>query len=142
MVGVDSTRKCSKAEMDWLKNGGRDKIEKAAKQFNQKGNVPGDFYVSIMLPSDIMVSIRSIGAVAYQVYCFGFCQKMAARKLWNKLRNHPEVEEATIQTGKQLHEIADNEYYIDVSWHGDEAYWRGWQFVETVLPKNLFKKGV
>jgi hypothetical protein len=141
VVGVDDIRKCSKREMTWLRNRGRNKIERLAKRFN-KFQIPGDFYVSIILPTDILVCIRGIGALATTVYRFDQYRREDALKLYRKLRNHPEIEEAKLSTGKKMHHLKDNEYYIDITWHGREAYWKGRSFIETVIPKTLFRKGL
>jgi hypothetical protein len=143
MVSVDNITDCGKKEMAWLTNRGRTRVERMARRFNSeilKGG--GDFYVTIDLPTDVLVVITPIGSVCSSIYRFDKYRRKAAVKLYRLLKDHPEVSEAKLVRAKRYLGLSDTQYQIDVGWHGNEAYWRGWDYVSTIIPETLFKKGL
>jgi len=143
MVGVENITNCGEEEMAWLTNHGRNRVERMAHRFNSeilKGY--GDFYVTIDLPTDVLVVITPIKSVVSSVYRFDQYRRKTAVKLYRLLKDHPEISVAKLVTAKKYFGLKDTQYRIDVNWHGTEAYWKGWDYVSTIIPKTLFKKGL
>jgi len=143
MVGVENVRSCSEEEMNWLVNGGRNRIERMARRFNReilKGR--GDFYISIDLPTDIIIYVESMRSGVGAVYRFDRRQREQAERLYRWFKYHPEVKTVKLTTGKEFFDLDDHSFRISVTWHGDYAYWQGWSYVETVIPENLFPNGI
>ena len=143
MVGVEVIRECSKEEMEWLKNNGRNRIERMVKRFNKKilrGH--GDFWITIDLPTDILVIAYPLGGITSRVYRFDQRRKQMAKELAERLKNVPEIARVEVTTGKEYFELKDNQYHIDATWHGTYAYWKGWEYILTIVPTHLFRKGL
>ncbi len=143
MVGVEDFEEVSKEQMEWLKNGGRNRIERMAKRFMkiwEKAGRSGDFYVSIDLPSDILVVARRKGAIAYCVWKFDYNKMELAQKTYEQIKEHyADLETLTITNLKDYFSLESDLIIItDVSWHGEDAYWQGWITAAQSSQLSLF----
>lgn len=140
MVGVGSTNKVTERTMVWLSSGGREKIYRLVKRLEkklQKEGKIGNFNCLIGLPQDVIFYEEFEGGVGRS----GTLKVTKRRDLeyWRRLakrltkkankpsqRVHDKLKEggprryrATIRTGKEVYELADDDIYTDFSWHGD-----------------------
>lgn len=89
MSEVDTGRKATKKQMEWLKNGGRDRIERMAKKSMkdwEKAGHEGDFSLLITLASDILLIARRKGAVAYSVWKFNYDEIKRVQKMYKDIK--------------------------------------------------------
>jgi len=144
MVGVESFKEVTDEELEWLKSGGRNKIERMAKRFMKIWRKGGDFYLSIDLPTDILVCVKPKDSKVTSVWRFDHYRREQAVRLFKAIKEKAEEgDEVRITTMKEELGCGDNEIRVDVTWHGTEAYWRGWEYCfDTVVPKGLFPHGI
>ena len=147
MVGVADSREVSKEQMEWLKNGGRNRIERMARRFMKvwwKAGRKGDFYVSIALPSDILVVAKRQGAVASAVWRFDHDKMELAQKLYENIKEHHDDLETLTITNVKDHWGLESDLIISTeeTWHGTDAYWYGWEFCDIIIPSELFPEGI
>jgi len=143
MVGVQDFKEVSEEQMEWLKNGGRNRIERMARKFMkvwEKAGRRGDFYVSIDLPSDILVVAKRKGAVASSIWRFGHNKMELAQKICANLKEHHDDLETLMITNLKDYLELESDLLIrtDVTWHGSDAYWHGLEFCDTIIPAELF----
>lgn len=139
MVGVSNISKVSRKTMEWLSNGGREKMYQLVSRLERKlvkeGKI-GDFSCLIGLPRDV---------IFYEEFGGGFGRfgtvkitKKRTLEYWRNLAErltekanatsqiiHDKLKygeigyRATVKTGKEVYELADDEVYTDFSWHGE-----------------------
>jgi len=146
LVGVESFKKVTDEELEWLKNGGRNKIEQMARKFMkiwQKAGKHGDFYLTIDLPTDILVCAKRKESKVTHIWRFDHYRRESAVELFKALKKEAkEGDEVRITTMREEWDCGDNEVRVDVTWHGTEAYCTGWEYCFSVVPEKLFPHGI
>lgn len=139
MVGVQSYREVTAEQIEWLKNGGRNRIERMAKRFMKIWSGAGDFYVRITLPTDIATCAATKDSPLTKVWIFDHYRRKQAEGFFETLKKGAkEGDEVRITTMKEEMGLRDNEIMVDVTWHGDRAFQEGWEYCETVIPDGMF----
>jgi hypothetical protein len=140
MVGVEYDHEVSEAQMDWLKSGGRNKIERMADRFMKiwkKAGKTGDFFVTIFLPTDILVIARNANGIG-RISKFDYNKMKQAEELRENIKKSYSDVETLITTAKEYWALGDLAIMVNETWHGNEAQLRGWEYCSTIYPPGLF----
>ena len=145
MTSVEDEIEVTDAQMEWLKTGGRNRIERMAKRFMnvwKKAGNDGDFYVSIYLPSDILVVVKRRGSNVQIALKFHWDEIERAEATYEGLKGHyHDLEILTITNIKDYFNLEGNLTIIKLSWHGQDILWQGWDYCSTIIPAKLFPHG-
>ena len=140
MVGVQNVHKCSKRSMEWLEGNGRHFLYRKIKEFNKKCDY-GDFSFYIICPTDIQIHHQRKKALVSTVWIFSKSERKKADKFLRHLLRGCRRGDTVWETqGKEDWGLKSNEYLIDITWHGDKAYFDGWDFVLSSIPPEIFRK--
>ena len=141
MVGVQDVRSCTMEEMSWLENGGANKILARIREFNKNPDV--DFSVWFVLPTDKCVHLKGAKGIAERVWILHKTDHHKVPRLMREITRYLSKGDILyINSGAEEWDLKDNEYMIDTTWHGDESYCRGWNYVLKIVPEGLFRDGI
>jgi hypothetical protein len=141
LTGLSAVRNWGRKVVDWLENGGRERIYSMARDLEsryQQEALLGDFSCYIALPTDVILYYRHRDRDEGLFYTFQRSETETARQKatkWNRQPEHPEYE-AKVLTGAEHFGLREDQVFTDFVWHGYAGTELIFQAIEDLIKEQ------